>query len=332
METIEGRTCVVTGAGGFIGGALCSKLAEAGARVVGLEANPDTRPRVEATGAEFVSCDVTDAKAVERALAEAQLVVHTAAIVSDWGKMADFVHVNVRGTRNVLDAARSAQAEHVVHLSSVVTWGFEHEAELDEDAPGRPAGIPYIDTKGASDALARARAKRGEPITVVRPGDVYGPGSVPWAVRPLEAIRKHQFMLVDGGAGLILPIYIDDLVEAIVASLTTLQSRRAAITVWDGNAVTCAEFFGYYARMLGRSSIPSVPRPLAMLGAAGQELAARVRGRPPAFTRNAITFVSRKAPLSNRRAQELLGWQPRVSLDEGMRRTEDWFRAEGLLQ
>jgi nucleoside-diphosphate-sugar epimerase len=139
-------------------------------------------------------------------------------------------------------------------------------------------------------------------------------------------------MLSDGGRGLLLPLDIDDLVEAILLALTVPEAEGAALTVWDGHAVTCAEFFRYYAEMLGRPGIPSVPRPIAMLAAIGQELAARVSGRPPPVTRNAITFVSRRAPLSNRRARELLGWEPEVTLDEGMRRTEQWFRAEGLLQ
>lgn len=299
--------------------------------MTGLDADPGAADRVRDSEAEFVQCDVTDAAAIASALGDAELVVHTAAIVSDWGKMDDFVRVNVRGTRNVLDAAGAAGARRVVHLSSVVTWGFEHEVELDEDAPARPAGIPYIDTKGASDELARARARRGQPIVVLRPGDVYGPGSSQWAVRPLQAMRSHQFALIGRGEGLILPIYVDDLIESIVLALTVPGAAGTAVTVWDGKAVTSADFFGYYARMLGRDRIPQVPAPAIAAGAAIQELAARVTGRSPAFTRNAMTFVSRRAQLSNRRARELLGWEPQVSLDEGMKRTEQWFREEGLL-
>ncbi len=331
MEGIEGKRCVVTGAGGFIGRALCERLARAGGELIGLDANPTTRERVEATGAQFAQCDVTDGSAVAAALAGAQLIVHTAAIVTDYGEMDDFVAVNVRGTRNVLDAALETSADRVVHLSSVVRFGYEHASELDDEAFARAAGIPYLDTKAASDALALERGKRGDKVTVVRPGDVYGPGSIPWAVRPLEAIRKRQFVLIDGGTGLMLPVYVDDLVESIVLALTVPDARGEALTVWDGSAVTCAEFFNNYALMLGRRKIPSLPRPIAHAAAGAQELIARLTGRPPQISRNAITFVSRKAPLSNRRARELLGWEPQVTLDEGMRRTEEWFRAEGLL-
>jgi nucleoside-diphosphate-sugar epimerase len=124
---------------------------------------------------------------------------------------------------------------------------------------------------------------------------------------------------------------VDDLVEAIALALTEPKAAGIAFTVWDGSPVTCAEFFSYYARMLGRGGLPRLPRPIASAAGAAQEMVARVTGEPPTFTRNAITFVSRRAVYSNRRARELLGWQPQVTLDEGMRRTEVWFREEGLL-
>jgi nucleoside-diphosphate-sugar epimerase len=329
--TVTGRSCVVTGAGGFIGLAVCRRLAADGARVTGLDVDPRAAERVEGAGAAFVVCDTTEPAALRGALVDTELVVHAAARVSDWGPMDDFVRVNVRGTRNVLDIARETGAERVVQISSVASWGYEHPHELDEDAPPRPCGIPYIDTKGASDALALSRARRGDPIVVVRPGDVYGPGSTPWAVRPLEGMRTRQFMLVGKGDGLMTPVYVDDLVDAIVLALTADGAAGLAFTVWDGTPVTCAEFFGHYARMLGRDGIPGLPRPFAAAAGAAQELLAHFTGRPPTFTRNAIEFVSRKAPYSNRRARELLGWQPKVALEEGMRRTEVWFREQGLL-
>jgi 2-alkyl-3-oxoalkanoate reductase len=331
LPELEGVSCAVTGAGGFIGQKLCRRLVSEGASVRGLDIDAAAAARVAATGAEFERADTTDAAATRAALAGTQRVIHAAARVSDWGTMEEFVRVNVSGTRNVLDAARAHGCDQVVHISSVAALGYEHRDDLDEDAAPRACGIPYIDTKAASEALAVSRGRAGEPIAVVRPGDVYGPGSTQWSVRMLEAIKRRQFMLFGEGEGLMTPVFVDDLVDAIVRALALPGAAGRTFTAWDGHAVTAAEFFSYYARMLGRPGLPKLPRPLATVAGGVQELAAHATGKPPMFTRYAITFLSRRAGYSNRRAREVLGWEPRVSLDEGMRRTEEWFRSEGML-
>lgn len=322
---LSGTTAAVTGAAGFIGSAVCARLSAEGATVAGLDLPGADAGRVAAAGAEFRPADVTDAAAVREAVAGADLVVHTAAIVTDWGPMAEFVRVNVGGTRNVLDAAEAAGAR-TVHVSSVAVWGYEFREDLPEDAEPRPCGNPYIDTKGTSDVLARARG-----AAVVRPGDVYGPGSVPWAVRPLEAMKARRFQLPSGRPGIMTPVYVDDLVDCIVRAGTAAGAEGVAFTAWDGQPVTTTEFFRHYARMLGRDRVPTLPRPVLVAALLAQEAVAHATGTPPAVSRSALTFVSRRAAYPTALARERLGWAPQVGLEEGMRRTEAWFRAEGLL-
>lgn len=321
---LSGARVGVTGAAGFIGRGVSRRLVSEGATVVGLDrADPD---RVAATGAEPRPCDVTDARAVARALTGCTHVVHTAALVTDWGPMRDFVAVNVRGTRNVLDAAAEHGVERVVHLSSVAAWGYEFRHDLAEDATPRPCGVPYIDTKAASDVLARRRG-----AAVVRPGDVYGPESAPWIVRPLEALRRGRFRLPAPGDGVMTPVYVDDLVDCVVRALATPGMDGEAVVAWDGRPVSAADFFAHHARMLGLDRVPTLPAPVVVAVAAVQEAVARVTGRPPDFSRNALAFITRRAAYPNARARELLGWEPQVDLEEGMRRSEHWLREEGLL-
>ena len=320
------RLIAVTGAGGFIGSAVCRRLARDGTRVVGVDLREQARPLVEALGARFVAADIRSTAELADAFAGCEAVINTAALVGDWGPMEEFIEANVRGTLSVLDAAEAAGAGRVVHLASVAGWGYEFPNDLDEEAPLRSCGGPYADTKGASDHLARRRG-----AVVIRPGDVYGPGSVPWTIRPVEAIRSGTFALPGGGNGIMTPIYIDDLVEAIVAATSAPGIEGVAIAVWDGEPVSAAEFFNRYAATLGRGPVRSAPLPLVRLAAAGSELVARVTGRPPTISREAIRYISRRASYPNRRARELLGWEPRVGLDEGMRRSEEWLAAEGLL-
>ncbi|HEX8101542.1 MAG TPA: NAD(P)-dependent oxidoreductase, partial [Solirubrobacteraceae bacterium] len=245
-------TIAITGAAGFIGGALARRLAADGHHVVGVDVRA---PADDVASTSWVRGDVTDPASLAAAFAGADRIVHTAALVSDWGAMEDFVAVNVRGTRNVLDAAAGRRT---VCLASVAVWGYEFRDDLPEDAAPRPCGIPYVDTKGAGERLALRRG-----ATVIRPGDVYGPGSVPWIVRPLEALRGGTFRLPGRGAGIMTPVYVDDLVDAVVRALHTDRAAGRAYTVWDGRPLPAREFFAHHARMLGRDAVPTVPRPLA---------------------------------------------------------------------
>jgi nucleoside-diphosphate-sugar epimerase len=321
---LAGTPAAVTGAGGFIGAATCARLAAEGADVVGLDVDADAAPRIEAAGARFVRCDVTDPEAVESALAGRAVVVHTAATIADWGAMSRFVELNVRGTRNVLDAARTVAIERVVHLSSVAIWGWEFSRDVHEDDPPRATGVPYIDTKAASDHLARDRG-----ATVVRPGDVYGPRSVPWALRPLQALRGGRFAIPP--EGLITPVYVDDLVDCIVRALTVPEAAGRSFVAWEGPPVPTREYFDRLARMVGRERAPVAPRPLLSALAGAEEAVGRLTGRTPTAARWVPGYLARRAAYDCRRAREVLGWRAQVPLEEGMERTEAWARAEGLL-
>jgi nucleoside-diphosphate-sugar epimerase len=322
---VAGRRVAVTGAGGFIGGAVCRSLAAAGAEVSGIDADPDAAQRIRGAGAAPAFADVTDRGAMLAALEGSELLVHTAAIVSDAGRMEDHVRINVGGTAAVLDAAAAAGTERRVHVSSVVVYGYDDPSEQDESAHLRTCGVPYIDTKSASDRLARRRG-----AVVLRPGDVYGPRSIPWAVRPLELARAGQLGVPGQGDGLMLPVYIDDLVDSVVLLLSRGEPGDA-YTAWkDDETVTFEQFFNRIAAIAGGRPARRVPRPLLRSLGMAMEGSARITGGAPRITRHSATLIDRRGSVSAAKLRSL-GWNPQVGLEEGMRRTEEWFRSEGLL-
>lgn len=275
---------------------------------------------VRSSPATTLVADLTADGPWQDAAAAADLVVHTAAVVGEKGSWERFRAVNVGATGRVLAAATG----RVLHLSSIVVHGPDFPDQVPESSPVRPTGNPYTDTKIASEHLALQAAAAGAAVTVVRPGDVYGPGSVPWTLRPVEMLRKRQ--LAAFSAGVLSPVYVDDVVAGGLSAATSDAGLGQVFHLSSGVGVPSAEFFGHYARMTGRR-LPVLPLPLVR----GLAVPLSLLGDRAPLSRRTLEYVTHPGTYSIAKARDLLGWQPQVDLGEGMRRTEAWLRAQGLL-
>lgn len=330
----DGRRALVTGADGFIGQALVRRFAGRGESVVGLDLR---RPEVSAAAVRPVACDITDGRAVARVFEEQgpfDCVVHTAAVVDDFGDPSFFRRVNVEGTVNLLRAAREAGVRRFVHVSSIVVTGDEPGFGVDEESPYRPNGSPYTDTKIESEAVARQFHRRGElEVTVVRPGDVYGPGSIPWVVRPLVMMRDQQFLFFDEGRGLIATTYIENLVEGIAAASERPEAAGQVYILTDGVETT---FRSYCSLLAAAAGFPppklSLPRDAALAAGFAAEKLFSLAGKKPPFSRAAVRWVARRASYSIEKARRELDYQPTVELQQGMERIREWLMALGGAQ
>jgi nucleoside-diphosphate-sugar epimerase len=315
----------VTGAHGFIGRVLVARLRALGSEVDGVDMRAGDDPAI-------LQADISTPGEWQRRAQQSDLIVHTAALVGMYSLPKGYWEANVVAPRLVLDAAAAGGVQRVVHLSSIVVFGFEFEGEVDEHTPVRPNGVHYVDTKIASEQVVLSAHTHGEvPCTIVRPGDVYGPASRPWTIEPVKRLKSRQFALPGGGRGLHSPIYVDDLVEGILRAATVPAAAGRIYTITGAETPTIGEFVAYYSRMLGTGGARTVPYRVARGVARVVDSIARRRGAANEVTPAAIDYFMRRGTYSIARARAELGYEPAVGLDEGMRRTEEWLRAEGML-
>ncbi len=330
---ISGKTALVTGATGFIGGHLTRRLQIAeGVQVRALVRSLQKAAPLEALGVEILPGDITDPEAVREAMRGAQIVYHAAAWADEQGDRDAVWAVNVGGTQHTIDAALAEGVERFIHLSSCAVYGSLQQLDIDETTPPRMTGRVYHDSKVAAEGLVfAAYQKQGLPVVVPRPSQVYGPGSLQFSIRVIQAVKAGKVILVDGGKHHFKPVYIDNLIDALTLCAQVDAAVGEALNITDGEPVPWKDFFAAYGRMAGVDSFPSAPYPAAYAYAIFKEIISKVTGKRSSINREVVKTFHSHNSFSNAKARRILGWEPAVDFEEGMRRTEVWLRKEGYL-
>lgn len=337
---------LVTGATGFIGKRVVKKLLEQEIPVRALVLPGEGVPSEWQDRVEIVRGSISDPKAVEMAVSGAGLrqlpsgslseermkagtIIHLAAVVSDWGDEKKFWEFTVEGSRLVFDQAVKNEGR-VVLISSIVVYGDRiYKERCHEEAGFGKTFGPYSRTKKAQEKLAwEYHHQRGMALTVIRPANVYGPGSGPWLHDVVNLLRSGSPGLISGGemnAGL---VYVDNVADLILLSGASEKANGRAYNASDGLDVTWRRYFSDIARIIGAKSPGSVPRPVALLGAYACEAIwtlFRIKTRPP-ITQEALNLVGSDNRIPNERARQELSFQPAISYDEGISHTREYIK------
>jgi nucleoside-diphosphate-sugar epimerase len=324
---LKGKVVLVTGATGYIGSHLVRQLLREGAQVRALVRNPVKASALEKLGAEIHTADFSRPVSLPDVVNGCRVVFHAAGAVNEFRPYSYYRAVNVEGTRALAKAAAEARVERFIHTSSVVVYGAHAGKDVNESSPYRKSGFPYADTKLEGEKVVRRMVEeRGLPAVIVQPSEVYGPEDPSWIIRPLGMINKGKMVLVSRGSGLIQPIYIDDVVRGILRAAGKGIIGQSYI-ICGSEAVTLREFFDYHRRILGKAQLPSVPAWLALTLATLAEWASRILRTPPIFTRQEARLTTMHAAFDGGKARRELGFEPQVTLPEGMRRVEEWWRS-----
>ena len=326
----EPKPIFVTGATGSIGYMLAKRLSENGSPVRAL-ARDLSRARYlnSLAGVEVVAGDLRQPESLHGIVAGCSVVYHAAAKILG-SDPASYRAVNVDGTIALLDEAIRAGVERFVHVSTVGVYGFDHAENITEDAPWPQNSNLYITTKQqAENAVWKVAGTI--PVAVARPGDVVGPQQYAWTVQIVEKIKQGILLPpTDSTSGMINPVYVDNLVDALLLIGTHVEAVGQAFNVVDGTPLLTSTYIRLLAKMLGRRVI-AIPGSFLKGTAVLLMLADQVRGREAMITPTSVNFLLHKATFSGEKLRSRLGWSPAVLWEEGLRRTEVWLRSAAYL-
>lgn len=323
---------LVTGATGFTGGHLARTLRQRGYRVRALVRDAQRASDLEAQGIEIAPGDLTSADDVLRAAQGCAAIYHIAALYRS-ARHGDQVYrdVNVGGTRHVLDAADRRGVGRVVHCSTVGVHGDIQSVPADESAPFSPGDI-YQQTKLEGEMLAAEAFKGGLGGCVFRPVGIYGPGDTRF-LKLFKTIHTGRFRMFGRGDVLYHLTFIDDLVDGIIRCGEVPAAQGQTYILAGPRYTTIGELADRVAEAVGvprpRGRLPMWPLKLA---ATLCETACKPLGIEPPIHHRRLDFFIKDRAFSSEKARRELGYEPKIDLPEGLKRTADWYFDQGLLR
>jgi nucleoside-diphosphate-sugar epimerase len=321
---------LITGGNGFVGRHLIEALADRGETVRVLALPGEDTIGLERRGVCVHRGDIRRPETLQAPMDGVRAVVHLAAMMDVWRPMRDYAAVNVLGTLYVCQAAVAAGVERIVHMSSSSVYGMNLGRVADETFPLAPFPDPYPITKAVADtALQRMIRDDGLPAVILRPDQIFGPGDHLHFGRMADRLAAGRSIIVGAGDNALPLVYITDVVSAL---LLAVEHEDAVGNVYNITAEQPLTQGQVLARIAGAIGVrpPHVHvayRPLYGAGYLAERLVTLTRStRRPPLTRLGVAFLGTDNRYSALRAQAELGYQPRVTVSEGLRLAAAWWQ------
>ncbi len=322
---------LVTGANGFIGSHLVRKFISAGHEVSGLVRTTSDLSLISSMNLTLVYGDITDHSSLAKALGNTDILIHNAGLASDWGSLATFRHVNVKGTRNVAEVAMECGVRRIVYMSTTAVHGFNHTAPVCENDPLNPIFNYSISKLEAEDWLFEFAKRTGTEVTAVRPGNVFGPGDHTFTEKYIDGMVSGRIAYVNGGKSFTCPTYVGNLVDGVYLAAFAKEAAGEVFIVTDGLQITWKQFTETIADKLGvrspRLSIPLSAGLAAAFFAENLYKLAQVK-HPPLVTKYRIYNAGTNYHFLIKKAESILGFEPGTSFEEAVSKTVSWYLQE----
>lgn len=324
---------LVTGGTGFTGRALVKRLITEGHEVIALDYKEGLKTgELRDMGAEVIIGSVTDKAIIKKCMKNVEIVHHLAAAFREMNVPDSYYReVNVGGTRNTLEAAYSEKVKKFIYCSTCGVHGNIDNPPGDEDAPIQPADY-YQQTKYEAEPIVHEFYKKGMKTVILRPAAIYGPGDPERFFMIFKRVAGGRFPMFGNGKTYYHPLYIDNLIDAHMLSMEDGKGDGEAYLIADEDYIEIKELVKKVADAMNvQVSIPHFPvMPLVVAGHICEKMCKPFGITPPIFPRRVDWYRQNRA-FKIDKAKRDLEYQPKIDLDEGLRRTARWYKEEGYL-
>jgi len=324
---------LVTGGTGFTGKALVKTLLDQGHKVTAMDYKEGIKTReLQDWGAEVIIGSVTDRDIVRQCMQGVDVVQHLAAAFRELNVPESYYdEVNVDGTRTVLEEAQKQGVKKFVYCSTCGVHGNIENPPGGEDAPINPADY-YQRTKYMAEPIVLDFNKQGMPCTIIRPAAIYGPGDPERFWMIFKRVKKGVFPMFGNGKTLYHPLYIDNLVDALILAMKPGVGDGEAYLIADEEYVEIEDLVSRVSKAMDLTvKIPHYPvMPVVIAGHICEKICKPFGIVPPIFPRRVDWFRQNRA-FDISKAKRDLAYQPKVGLDDGLKKTAEWYQQEGYL-
>lgn len=322
----ELNSAFVTGAGGFIGRHLVRQLLAEQVSVVALMMPGEPVPSEWGDRVRCVIGDVRSLTSHAKEIGRVDCIFHLAAVVGDWGAQQTHIDITVHGTEQAIELAQAWDAHFVVTTSVCAFASALAKGELNEESPVGVPSSPYEFCKQEQERVTQAAVARGLKATIVRPGNVFGVGSV-WVNTYVPMLQARKPCLMGSGnwdAGL---VHVNNLVTLLIAAARSEHHKGDIFLAADGFGVTWSTYINRLAAAAGTPPPKSVPNALARVLAPALEWHGHLtrRQQRPLITRQSFRLTGGPNQFSIAKARRLLNYNPSVNFDQAMQELAEHF-------